>query len=246
MLQRGSIFTGGQQPIDVRSRPRGECHLPARRSETVDHQVCWMPSEITRDRIMKAAERLLAERGYDGTSIRVIVTKARVNQAAINYHFAGKDGLYSEVLRGAFRALTQHQLAHAEDAKAMSREQALGEFVRGQLRPLIAADELSRHIRIFNWETVRPTAVFRKLVREEATPFIGLAVDLVRRFLPKGTDQRTCMVAAIWLIGQCSVFVRNREQLAAPPVGLALDESAVEQLAQLVSHWAAAALAQPS
>jgi AcrR family transcriptional regulator len=204
------------------------------------------PSDITRDRIMKAAERLFAERGYDGTSIRAIVTKARVNQAAINYHFVGKDGLYSEVLRGAFRALTEHQLAHAEDTKAMSREQALGEFVRGQLRPLIAADELSRHIRIFNWETVRPTAVFRKLVREEATPFIGLAVDLVRRFLPKGADQRTCMVAAIWLIGQCSVFVRNREQLAAPPVGLALDESAVEQLAQLVSHWAAAALAQPS
>jgi AcrR family transcriptional regulator len=182
----------------------------------------------------------------DGTSIRAIVTKARVNQAAINYHFAGKDGLYSEVLRGAFRALTQHQLAHAEDAKAMSREQALGEFVRGQLRSLIAAGELSRHIRIFNWETVRPTAVFRKLVREEATPFIGQAVDLVRRFLPEGTDQRTRMVAAIWLIGQCSVFVRNREQLAAPPVDLSLDESAVEQLAQLVSHWAAAGLAQPS
>ena len=80
----------------------------------------------------------------------------------------------------------------------------------------------------------------------DRAPRIGLAVDLVRRFLPKGTDQRMCMVAAIWLIGQCSVFVRNREQLAAPPVGLALDESAVEQLAQLVSHWAAAALAQPS
>jgi hypothetical protein len=46
--------------------------------------------------------------------------------------------------------------------------------------------------------------------------------------------------------GHIFVFVRNREQLAAPPVGLALDESAVEQLAQLVSHWAAAALAQPS
>jgi AcrR family transcriptional regulator len=205
------------------------------------------PSDITRDRIMKAAERLFAERGYDGTSIRAIVAKARVNQAAINYHFVGKDGLYSEVLRGAFRALTEHQLARAEDTKAMSREQALGEFVRGQLRPLIAADELSRHIRIFNWETVRPTAVFRKLVRlvrEEATPFIGLAVDLVRRFLPKGTDQRTCMVAAIWLIGQCSVFVRNREQLSGPPLSLPLDEAAVEGLAALVTGWAVAGLAR--
>jgi AcrR family transcriptional regulator len=50
------------------------------------------PSEVTRERIMKAAERLFAERGYDGTSVRAIVAKARVNQAAINYHFDGKDG----------------------------------------------------------------------------------------------------------------------------------------------------------
>lgn len=66
------------------------------------------PSEITRERIMKAAERLFAERGYEGTSVRAIVAKARVNQAAINYHFAGKEGLYREVLRTAFRALTAH------------------------------------------------------------------------------------------------------------------------------------------
>src|SRR5271157_5968180 len=124
------------------------------------------PSEITRDRILKAAERLFAERGYDATSIRAIVAKARVNQAAINYHFDGKDGLYREVLRAAFRALTEDQVAHAETAKAMSREEALREFVRRQLRPLVARDELSRYLRIFNWETVRPTGVFRKLMSE--------------------------------------------------------------------------------
>ena len=65
------------------------------------------PSDITRERILKAAERLFAERGYDGTSIRTIVAKAKVNQAAINYHFDGKDGLYREVLHVAFRALTE-------------------------------------------------------------------------------------------------------------------------------------------
>ncbi len=200
------------------------------------------PSEITRERILSAAERLFAERGYEATSIRAIVAKARVNQAAINYHFAGKDGLYREILRAAFRVLTEHQLGHADETKAMPREQALEEFVRHQLRPLLARDDLSRYIRLFNWEAVRPTAVFRKLMTEEAVPFMGLATDLVRRFMPKA-DQPTLTLAAIWLIGQCSVFVRNREQLAGPPISLSLDEAAVEKLSRLIGQWAVAGLA---
>src|ERR1700688_3098024 len=102
------------------------------------------PSDVTRERMMKAAERLFAERGYDATSVRAIVAKARVNQAAINYHFDGKDGLYREVLRAAFRAMTEQQLAHAKEAKEMSREDALFEFIRRQLHPLMGRDEYSR------------------------------------------------------------------------------------------------------
>jgi AcrR family transcriptional regulator len=190
---------------------------------------------------MRAAERLFAESGYDGTSIRAIVAKAKVNQAAINYHFDGKDGLYREVLRVAFHALTEHQLAHAEELKAMSREEALSQFVRRQLQPLLGRDEYSRHMRIFNWETVQPTTVFRDLVAEEAAPFLGLAADLVRRFMPD-VDQRTITVAAVWLLGQCSIFLRNREQLAEPPVGLVLDEQAVEWLSATISNWVVAGL----
>jgi AcrR family transcriptional regulator len=199
------------------------------------------PSEITRERILKAAERLFAERGYDGTSIRAIVAKARVNQAAINYHFEGKDGLYREVLRTAFRAMTEDQVSHGDEIKTMSREDALAAFVRRQLRPLTARDELSRHLRIFNWETVRPTPVFRKLMSEEATPFMGLAVDLIRRFLPDA-DQRTLTVAAVWLLGQCSVFVRNREQLSGPPISLSLDADSTEWLTRMISTWTVAGL----
>jgi hypothetical protein len=40
--------------------------------------------------------------------------------------------------------------------------------------------------------------------------------------------------------------VRNREQLAAPPLNLALDEPAVERLAELVSRWAIGGLIQPA
>jgi AcrR family transcriptional regulator len=66
------------------------------------------PSEITQERILKTAVRLFADRGYEVTSIRTIAARANVNQAAINYHFKSKDGLYREVLRRALRALTEH------------------------------------------------------------------------------------------------------------------------------------------
>ena len=200
------------------------------------------PSDITRDRILRAAQRLFADRGYADTSVRAVVAKARVNQASINYHFGGKDGLYREVLRATIRALTEQQLAHAEETKEMPRENALAEFIKYQLRPLAARDEIGRHFRIFNWEAVRPTAIYRKLMSEEATPFLSFAVDLMRRFMPKA-DHRTLTMAAIWLVGQCTVFVRNREQLANPPVSLYLDDAAVEGLTSLISALALAGLA---
>jgi AcrR family transcriptional regulator len=229
-------------------RPRNDCFPPAKALWDISNTglkigaVMTRPSEVTRDRIMKAAERLFAERGYDGTSIRAIVARARVNQAAINYHFDGKDGLYREVLRAAFRGMTENQLSHAAEVSSMSREQALSEFVRRQLHPLLARDEAARHMRIFNWETVRPTPVFRKLLSEEAAPFMGMATDLIRRFLPDA-DHRSLVVAAIWLLGQCSVFVRNREQLTGPPVELSFDEPSVDWLAQLISRWSIGGLA---
>ena len=178
------------------------------------------PSEFTRERILKTAARLFAERGYDATSVRTLAAKARVNQAAINYHFKTKAGLYREV----------------------PRERALGEFVRQQLRPLSARDDVTRHIHILNWEAVRPTAVYRKLVSEEAAPFLGFAVDLMRRFMPDA-DRPTLIMAAIWLVGQCNVFIRHREQLAMPPVSLNLDEPGVDRLSALISAWALVGLA---
>ena len=78
---------------------------------------------------------------------------------------------------------------------------------------------------------------------EEATPFLSFAVDLMRRFMPEA-DQRTLTMAAIWLVGQCVVFVRNREQLANPPVSLQMDDATVENLVNdFVSALALAGLA---
>lgn len=54
--------------------------------------------ERTKDRILDAAERLFAEHGYEGTSVRAINSDACVNSGAIHYYFRTKDELFREVV----------------------------------------------------------------------------------------------------------------------------------------------------
>src|SRR5262245_32065665 len=96
-------------------------------------------SKATREKIIKAASRAFARNGYDGASIRTIVAAADVNQAAINYHFGSKDGLYRAVLQAALLALMNDDGARPGEG-ALSREAALRRFLRQQA----AADDLRR------------------------------------------------------------------------------------------------------
>lgn len=52
----------------------------------------------TRERLMRAAERLFAERGIDAVSIRDITNEAGANSAAIHYHFGSKAALVTAIL----------------------------------------------------------------------------------------------------------------------------------------------------
>jgi AcrR family transcriptional regulator len=202
------------------------------------------PSIATRRRILKAASRVFADQGYEGASVRDIVARADVNQAAINYHFGSKEGLYRAVLEQALAALTNAD--STAGCSGGTREAELHAFVSRQLRPLLGKDELSDYLRIFNWETVRPSPAFRKFVAQAAGPYLASATALVQRFLPARATQKQAALAALWLLGQCSIFVRNREQLAHRPLGFAVDEDFVNELAGMITEWAAAGLAASS
>ena len=196
------------------------------------------PADYTRQSIIKAAVTLFAEKGFEGSSVRDIVTKARVNQAAINYHFKGKDGLYLEVLKSAFEKLTENAGFDAEKLKSLSREEALRSFVYQQLRPLLFRDEMSRYIRLFAWESAHPSKIFLKFMATNTVSYLTTAVDIVRRFLPPGTQKRVALCVAIWLMGQCGVFVRNRELFAQEPFSITTDEPFTDELTELVTRLA--------
>jgi AcrR family transcriptional regulator len=76
------------------------------------------PSHDTKERILDAAERLFAQQGYDGASLRRITAEARVNLAAVNYHFQSKDALLLAVLMRRIKPLNEYRLARLDALEA--------------------------------------------------------------------------------------------------------------------------------
>lgn len=56
-------------------------------------------ADTTKQSIIKAASRLFAEKGYEGTSIRELAETSDVNVASINYYFGSKQGLFEEMVK---------------------------------------------------------------------------------------------------------------------------------------------------
>jgi len=118
----------------------------------------------TRERLLKAAERLFADRGFKKVTVRDICRAARANVAAVNYHFGDKLGLYREVLQFAISGMRDTN----ESARAA-----------GQGQP--APEQLRRYISIFVHRLLQPgNDTIHKLVTREMndpTPALDALVE---------------------------------------------------------------------
>ncbi|HEY0233016.1 MAG TPA: TetR/AcrR family transcriptional regulator [Dokdonella sp.] len=90
------------------------------------------PNFSTRERILGVAETLFARHGFAGASLRQVTAAAKVNLAAVNYHFGSKESLIEEVFRRRLDELNRHRLAalaavQANPARVL--EDVLGAFV---------------------------------------------------------------------------------------------------------------------
>lgn len=65
----------------------------------------------TKKRILDAAERLFAESGYDGVSLRQITREAGVELALANYHFGPKSELFLAVVQRRANELNRERMA---------------------------------------------------------------------------------------------------------------------------------------
>jgi AcrR family transcriptional regulator len=76
------------------------------------------PGVETRERLLAAAESLFMEQGFRSTSLREITARAKVNLAAVNYHFGSKDALVREVLQRRLGPLNEARVQYLDRLEA--------------------------------------------------------------------------------------------------------------------------------
>lgn len=89
--------------------------------------------------ILDAAERLFAEKGLRGASMRDITDAAGVNLAAVNYHFGSKEGLISAVFHRHLAPLTEARLAMLDEVEAAAggSPPVLEAILEAHIRPAV-------------------------------------------------------------------------------------------------------------
>lgn len=64
----------------------------------------------TKERILDTAQRLFADHGVGGTSLRDITKEAKVNLASVNYHFGSKEELVKSILERNLRPINNRRI----------------------------------------------------------------------------------------------------------------------------------------
>lgn len=171
--------------------------------------------EATRQRILDSALDLFGERGLTGTTVRDIAARAKVNVAAISYHFGGKDELYravAESVIGSIEARVRQRFAPLLERPPSNPKAALAamqDFAETIIEVIVGPPEMRRVARFIIREQMQPTFAFEILfgvmsrLHGAATRMFALAAGLD----PEG---REAMLRVFLIIGQV-LFLRIAE-----------------------------------
>lgn len=129
----------------------------------------------TQKRLLDAAEREFAQRGYAGARLKDIASAAGVQTTLIHHYFDDKGGLYRAVLE---RALLPTQ---AESWSILRENRDLEGLVRGFVSMLIRFHAQHRHLlAILRHEAVIGSEVLPEILRERLAPLAAAVIDILR------------------------------------------------------------------
>ena len=146
----------------------------------------------TQSRILDVAEELFGERGLDRVSIRDITEKAKVNLAAINYHFGSKEDLIAAVFERRVVPVNNARLAALDvvekiaGKKAPKLEDILEAFIRPTVQCSLKAPKGGTAFsKLFGRCLSEPSPEVEALLKKQFEPLMERMNAALRKALPK-------------------------------------------------------------
>jgi len=192
-------------------------------------------------RILSAAEELFAEKGFDATSIRDIITAAEVNIASVHYYFRDKEQLYIETVKHAHTcSMAQERLAPLP--VDMPPEQKLVAFIREMVRSMHApASPVS--MKLMMREMAAPGKAAHIVVSEFIQPIAFMLRSILSELLPHMDESRLLMVG-FSVMGQILFYRQNRPVAELIFGKESVDALSYDMVAEHVTRFTLAALGQ--
>jgi AcrR family transcriptional regulator len=171
------------------------------------------------ERLIDAAGRIFAEKGYDGATVRDICQQANANLAAINYYFRDKERLYIEAVKSACQHQAE-QVPLSEWPEGTPAVTKLRDFIKSLVRRMIdhPAHQSEWHRQLFLREMAQPTAACAEMVRDSIRPMADVLSEILGEILPDTPERKR------WLIGFSIVGQAFFHKVAWPIVSMLVGE----------------------
>lgn len=201
----------------------------------------------TRQRLLDAAGRLFAERGFKNVSIREICREAGgANVAAVNYYFRDKAGLYRELLAHMIDVTWKCDRERLEEAlKGKPAQKKLYLYIHQFIGNLLKdPDEQSMVLqRLVNREMVEPSPEFEVIFEKGMRPNFHLLFGIVCEIagLPRGDPRAVHCTNST--MGQCLVYgsAKKISKYIAPGIEYT-DDRVIEEIARHVTQFSLAGI----
>ena len=186
-----------------------------------------------KQRLVVAAGKVFAEKGYHKATVRDICSRAGANVAAVNYHFSDKAALYRAVFEHAQSRTTGRILAVAKEDPQRSPEERFREYIHAHVHGLLADGPLAWFSNIVAWEMTHPSPLRDELFENEIRPRSSLLQSIVRELLGEHADSRTVRHCELSVVAQ-SFFHKQ----AQPVISLIHPDQSYEpdDIAALANH----------
>jgi len=160
----------------------------------------------TRMRLLQAGGEIFAQYGFRGATVRRIARRAQANVAAVNYYFAGKEGLYLAVLEHTFAtAKSKYPPDQGLDDNA-SAEERLRAFIGSLILRILDTGRPAWHGRLMIREIADPSPVLDRVVEEAIRPMYDRLAGIVSELMAPGTDAKVIRLGAMSVMGQCLFY----------------------------------------